>query len=303
MDFSSRQFRAFHLVARHGSFARAADALHITPSGLSVLIRELEHQLCFRLFDRTTRTVALTAQGREFLEVTQPALKEIDAASSRIEAKARGEQQWVSIGTTPWIAANVVPQAIREFREHRPDLRVRLFDGDLDLILRQVEIGRIDFALGIFKQTPGIKRVPFFRFSLMAVRPSKHLTTQKATSSWSALNGKTLISLTTNYPHQQLIDRQLRKGGITCHNGSVVNLLDTQIALVEAEEGIAIIPSFALPACRNRKVAMSQLIDPVVNLEFFQISNRSKKLPKEADAFSEFLKSYIARWAGHAGVL
>jgi hypothetical protein len=54
----------------------------------------------------------------------------------------------------------------------------------------------------------------------------------------------------------------------------VVNYLDTQIALVEAQEGIAIIPSFGLPACRNRRVVMSQLINPVVNLEFYQITNR-----------------------------
>ena len=39
----------------------------------------------------------------------------------------------------------------------------------------------------------------------------------------------------------------------------VVNLLDTQIALVEANEGIAIIPSFGLPVARNRKVTMTQL--------------------------------------------
>jgi hypothetical protein len=51
--------------------------------------------------------------------------------------------------------------------------------------------------------------------------------------------------------------------------GSIVNLLDTQIALVEAEEGIAIIPSFGMPACCNRKV----------------------------------VKSYIATWAARAGVL
>src|SRR6266849_1086481 len=54
------------------------------------------------------------------------------------------------------------------------------------------------------------------------------------------------------------------------HRGVVVNFLDTQIALVEADEGVAIVPSFGLPACRNRKVVMSQLISPVVTLELSQ---------------------------------
>jgi DNA-binding transcriptional LysR family regulator len=65
--------------------------------------------------------------------------------------------------------------------------------------------------------------------------------------------------------------------------GCIVNLLDTQIALVEAEEGIAIIPSFGLPACRNRKVVVSQLTNPVARFDFHLISNRGMELPPGAE--------------------
>jgi hypothetical protein len=51
-------------------------------------------------------------------------------------------------------------------------------------------------------------------------------------------------------------------------------------------------------ACRNRKVTMSELIDPVVNLNFYQISNRGSRLSDEAKEFSGFLQMYIASWAG-----
>lgn len=138
MEFSSRQLRAFHLVARHRSFARAAEALLITPSGLSVLIRELERQVGFRLFDRTTRQVSLTALGSELIGVTEPSLSRLDSAISRIEQTAKGRERWISIGTTPWLAANVLPPAIGQFRERRPDLRVRLFDGWLNEIEQRV---------------------------------------------------------------------------------------------------------------------------------------------------------------------
>ena len=73
--------------------------------------------------------------------------------------------------------------------------------------------------------------------------------------------------------------------------------------MVEAGEGVAIIPSFGLPACRNRKVVMSKLNNPVVNVDFCRISLRGKKLPPGADDFTSFLQSYIARWAGRAGIL
>jgi DNA-binding transcriptional LysR family regulator len=112
-----------------------------------------------------------------------------------------------------------------------------------------------------------------------------------------------LISLSTGYPHQQLIDKHLAQARVKPQIGSVVNLLDTQIALVEAEEGIAVIPSFGLPACRNRKVMLSPLINPTVRFDFHLISSRGRKLPPEAAEFTTFLKNYIATWAGRAGVL
>jgi len=180
------------------------------------------------------------------------------------------------VGTTPWIAANVLPPAIKAFRQQRPDLRVRLFDGNLGTIARRVAAGKLDLSLGIFRKMRGVRGAPFFRFSLMVVRPGNTADFNRVSTKWSALQGQTLISLTSNYPHQQLINTQLAKSGIAWKRGQTVNLLDTQIGLVEADEGIAIIPSSVLPACRGRKVTMSELVEPVATLEFHEISHRGK---------------------------
>ena len=66
-NISLRQLRAFAEVARHGAFAPAARELCLTQSALSESIRQLEEALGLRLFDRTTRTVGLTAAGQAFL--------------------------------------------------------------------------------------------------------------------------------------------------------------------------------------------------------------------------------------------
>jgi LysR family transcriptional regulator, carnitine catabolism transcriptional activator len=230
--------------------------LFITPSGLSGLIRELESRVGFRLFDRTTRHQELTSHGRELLAVIQRSLEELDAGIANIARNAKHTQQQISLGTTPLVAANILPPAMREFRKQRPDVRIQLFDADLPTLIQMVEAGKLDMSLGIFKAMADVRREPFFRFSLMKVRI-----------------------------------------------GSIVNLLDTQIALVEADEGIAVIPSFGMPACRNRKVVMSHLINPVVRFDFHLISSRARELPSGAAEFTSFLKSYVATWAGRAGVL
>ena len=244
MEFTSKQLRAFQLVAQHHSFTRAAEALFITVSGLSVLIRELENQLGYRLFDRTTRQVVLTEYGNDLLAVTRRTLPELDAAMSRIGQTAKGGSQSISVGTTPLIAANILPQAIKEFRGQRPDLRIDLFDADLTTLLDRLQAGKLDMALGIFwfKSVPGFRRTALFRFSLTMIRADKIGAPHRAATPWSALNGQTLISMATINPHQQIINKYLAKTGAVCQRGPVVNLLDTQIALVEADEGIAIIP-------------------------------------------------------------
>src|SRR5262249_18708469 len=114
MEFTSRQLRAFLLAAQHRSFTRAAEALFMTPSGLSVLIRELEQQLGFRLFDRRRRHVMLTGYGSEMLAVAQRSVGEIDAASERIGRSAKQASRSLTIGAPPLISANIVTQAIKE---------------------------------------------------------------------------------------------------------------------------------------------------------------------------------------------
>jgi LysR family transcriptional regulator, carnitine catabolism transcriptional activator len=303
MEFTSRQLRAFHLVAQHHSFTRAADALFITPSGLSLLIRELETQLGFRLFDRTTRHVALTPHGNQLLSIARHSLQEFDGAALRIARTAKETRQSLSIGAPPLVASNILPRALKEFRSQRPDLRIQLFDGNLTTILQRVEVGKLDMGLGIFGRAPGIRRTPFFRFSLMVIRPETDPVLYRSSTTWSALKGEKLVSLPSSSPLQRLIDRHLAQAKVTSQCDIVVNSLDTQIALVEAGEGIAIIPSYGLPVCRNRRVVMSRLINPAVTLDFHQIRNQGKKLPPSAEHLTSFLQGYIARWAGRSGIL
>ena len=154
---------------------------------------------------------------------------------------------------------------------------------------------------GVYGPAPGVRRTPIFRFSLVAIRADKDPAGHRASTTWSALQGETMISLGPASSIQQIVDRQLAKAAVAVRRGAVVNLLDTQIAMVEADEGIAIIPSFGLTACRNRRVIVSRLINPVVALEFFRITDRGKALPRGAEEFTDFLKGYLSRWAGRWG--
>jgi len=302
VDFTSRQLRAFLLVAQHQNFSRAAEALFITPSGLSVLIRELEHQLGFRLFDRTTRHVGLTVHGSQLLVVARRSLAELDVATSRLAQTAKEASDTLSIGAGLLHAANIFPGAIREFRSGRPDVRIRLFDADMTSIVERIQAGSLDVGFGFFNSVAGICRTRFFRFPLMVIHPENRTTPRRNSMTWSALKGEPLILQAPPAPLRQLIDNHLAQAGVDATSAMEVNRLDTLIAMVEAGEGTGILSASTLPVCRYRHVVMTRLVNPAVVVDFYQIRNRGRKLSRAAEEFSTFLQGYISRWAGRAGM-
>jgi DNA-binding transcriptional LysR family regulator len=100
-----------------------------------------------------------------------------------------------------------------------------------------------------------------------------------------------------------VIDKHLEGAGVAREAAIVLNQADTLLAMVEAGQGIAILPSTGLAACRTRRVVASRLINPTVTMDWCHIQNRGRKLPPTAEEFTFFLQGYIARWAGRSGVL
>jgi LysR family carnitine catabolism transcriptional activator len=297
IDFTSRQLRAFLLAAQHRSFTRAAGALFITPSGLSLLIKELENQLGIRLFERTTRHITLTAAGADLFTAVQRNLQELDDALSR-SGRPPGESAALSLGAPPFWASGLVAQALTKFRKLRPEFRLRVFDGDSGTTLKKVESGELDMGLGFFfRHLPGIRRTLLFRTSFMVIRANAGNSSRRASLAWSALKGERFVTVQPNVPMQQLVDKHLAKAGVVYQPDLVVNHLHTLIAMVEAGMGIAIVPFFAFPECHRRGLAMSRLVNPAVNYDFYQIRKGERKLPAAAEEFTSFLKDYIAAWA------
>ena len=134
---------AFASVARHGSFSRAAAEAGVSASALSQSIRALEAQLNVRLFNRTTRRVALTEAGGQFLDRVRPALSMLDAAYEALD-EARGEPTGTLRINLPRVACDllVLPH-LAEFARRYPRVTVELAldEGLTDLIAAGFDAG------------------------------------------------------------------------------------------------------------------------------------------------------------------
>lgn len=307
MNVTQRQMQAFLAVARLGSFTRAAERLHITQSGLSAMMRDLETQLRCRLFDRTTRSVSLTAEGLQLVPAAGRIVSELASISDVINRISSSAQRTLTVGVTPIVAACVMPAAIKGFNRSYPEIGVRVRDISRQAIQDGVAGGELDAGFGaFFKTTSGIERMPLADFALAYVSPARPLAgTGKAgrrgkgpaKTDWLSLQDKPLIGLPPGNPVQALIEEQLRLIGRGDEDRPVYENFQTLLAMVEAGVGVAVLPSFVAPACRRYGVQISVLTGPVVSLSFYEITKKGRARPEALSALADAVRDEFAAHA------
>jgi len=120
----------FAAVVDAGTFAAASDLMEMSPPGVSRAIARLEAKLKIRLFNRTTRSVSLTEEGRRFYEQVMPhlaGLEEAAAAASGGAARVRGK---LRINLDPVLYRNILGRRLDRFMDAHPDLELELIARD-----------------------------------------------------------------------------------------------------------------------------------------------------------------------------
>lgn len=120
----------FSAVVDGGSFVRAAEALELTPSGVSRAIARLEKRLGIRLFDRTTRTVTLTDEGRRFYGEIAPLLASLEEAANSASTSAVQVRGKLRVNLDPYFSRLILGPALGQFMARYPELYLELQTRD-----------------------------------------------------------------------------------------------------------------------------------------------------------------------------
>ncbi|MBB4863154.1 aminoethylphosphonate catabolism LysR family transcriptional regulator [Pseudomonas nitritireducens] len=144
MSVSHAQLKAFHAVAVHGSFTRAAERLFLTQPAISDQVRKLEERYGVLLFHRNKRSVRLTELGERLLAVTQR-LFVIEAEAQELLQESSALQTG-SLTLAVDAPVHVLPQIAR-FCQRHPGIRVKLETGNTDESLQRLFDYQADLAL------------------------------------------------------------------------------------------------------------------------------------------------------------
>jgi DNA-binding transcriptional LysR family regulator len=300
MNVSTRQLQAFLAVARLQSVTRAAEHIHLSQAGLSLLLREMETQLGARLFDRTTRSVSLTEAGRQLLPVAERMLSEWTDISSRLDKLSVDVARTLTVAATPLVCSSVMPVVLKTLRQKRPDIAVVVRDVERSQIEALVLSGEVDMALGIlFKAGSGIRRQRLLSLPLVCVSPREwsapagpRRRLQRSHVAWADLVEVPLIGLPVANPIQQVIDQQLREIGRANEARTTFNNLHSVVAMVETGYGAAVMPAFVQGACSRYAVNVGVMTQPEVPLDFYAVTRKGAEL---TDAANAFLSAFTAQ--------
>lgn len=148
MNISLKQLKCFVVVAQQQSFTRAAQALHTTQSAVSLTIRELEDEVGFRLFDRTTRQVLLSSSGEAFYGLASRLLDEFQTVLRDASDIAALRSGLVRVGATEAVACSLVVPAIAAYQKLYPGIDVQLVVTLVPTMFQALGSSDVDFIVG-----------------------------------------------------------------------------------------------------------------------------------------------------------
>ena len=281
LSVSLHQLRLFVTLARHRSFTRAGDEFGITQSAVSRSIRELEDEIALRLFDRTTRQVALTDTGRRLLARIAP-LVEVLEATLRPRAQEGGEPGVVNLASSCGLTASVVPAMLASCHERLPDITIVMMDRPQNAVLQLVRSGEAELGLVAAPENlDELAAEPLFADGLAAVVGVSHRLSGAARIDWQQLRGTPLLLLDDDTGSLRAIEAALALHGVT---GAVRQKLTQPAAvarMAEAGLGVGILPMHARAACDSAQTRFIPLV-PNASRTIMLVRRKSRALRASA---------------------
>ncbi len=237
-------------VAETGSFTKAARRCLVVQSALSHQIARLERELGARLFDRTSRSVRLTAAGTAFLSSARQCLDFAERAAAEVAAAVGEVRGRLVVGVIPTVAAVDLPAVLRVFRERYSQVRVALRMLPSHELVSLVREGALDLAfLGLppGARPEGVRGVELARDEHVAVVAAEHPFAGRAETDLAALAEELFVDFPAGSPGRTQSDQAFAAAGLHREVAFEVTTAELMAGLIREGLGVAVLPSRYTP--------------------------------------------------------
>src|SRR5215470_4470151 len=153
-DLTARQLHAVLAVAEYNSFIAAASFLKTSQPALTRTIKRVEDVLGVRLFDRSTRRVAITAAGKEFVAVAERMLNDLRISVGSMREIGGEQRGRIIVSSIMSVANSLFPGIVAKYRASRPGIEIVLREGVHGTVLEDVRSGAADLGVTYVDDVP-----------------------------------------------------------------------------------------------------------------------------------------------------
>ena len=291
---SLRQLRAFVAVAQTHSITKAAQRLHLSNSALSSLVSSLEAELGVRLFDRTTRSLALSEAGRELLPTVEQVFGSLDTALDDLRQFSQRRHSRFALATSPLLAATLMPTLLAAFRKQQPDVQIDLWDLPVGEIAQAVRSGQADVGICTAdSHTPDLASTTLYQDRLVWCCLPDHPLARRRAVRWEEIAGEPLAVLRPGSGLRTLVEQGFAQIGTPIKQAFEVTQVSTAVGLVEAGLAASVLPSYALASTRSQGVRGIALTEPVMERNIVALTLPVRQLPPACDAFLALFREHM----------
>ena len=291
MKIDTLGVQAFVAIAEHGGFQRAAASLHITQTALSRRLQNLEAFLGVRLVERSTRSVALTRIGADFLPRARRLLSELASALTEIRETGRSLRGDVTLACIQTVSAHYLPGVVQRYAALHPENRIRILDHAApdveDAVLRR------EAEFGVTMETTrhrDLHSVPFHKDRFVAVCRDDHALAGMRRVTWKQLEPYTMIFAGHEVGARSLVDQAIARKELRWRHFYEVQRSSTAIGMVARGVGITVVSDLAIQPDAYPRLRAIPLVDPVVSRTLVLITRTHAQLSPAAQALYDLMR-------------
>ena len=292
MNISYDHYRIFYNVAKYKSFTRAAEVMYSNQPNLTRAIKTLEKQLGCTLFERTSKGVRLTDDGRELYEHISVAFDHIEAGEQAVSAKHSMDHGVVSIGATEIALRCCLLPILSHYHQMYPGVRIKILNVSTPQALKMIENKLVDIAI---VTTPADinSKLTSIKLSLLQEIPVCSTSFDvKAGITFAELADYPIISLGSGTSTFDFYCEEFLKHGCRFSPDIEAATADQIIPLVKYGLGIGFVPEEFLEY--EDGICEISIRDPLPTREIVLVRKKGHSLPLPAKELVEMLnREYV----------
>lgn len=290
MNITLRQLKVFASVARHLSFTRAAEELHLTQPAVSMQVKQLEAQLDSALFEQLGKKIYLTEAGEEvyhYSRLISQQLDELETVLANIKGLEHGKLR-ISVATT---ANYFAPHLLAAFCQRYPGVNVILNVTNRQTLLHQLSENEVDMV--IMGQPPAemdLDAAAFMDNPLVTIAPPDHPLAGQKRVPLKRLEQEMFLVRESGSGTRNAMQRFFDKHGISISTSMEVSSDEAIKQSVQAGLGLGVMSQDAVQLELSLgKLAILDIEDFPIRRHWYLVHRKGKRLSAIAQAFKDFL--------------